>query len=263
MYLKKLRQRVHDRSRPPLAIVPITLPSPEIVEIVGFAGGEAVMLDAEHGTIDPETMRSMLVHAQSAGTAAVYRPRSFNAAECRQALDAGAAGIHVSHVDTADEARAVVSACRYAPLGDREMSLGRAVDYHLPNYPAYLEQANDSELLVVMIESRRALENIDSIAAVPGIDVLHIGTADLTHSLGYTFGQSGSEAEIQEARLRVLKAAATHDKTAGLPLDEPDKVHIFTEMGFRYFELDPPDYLLQETYSQKLKAIDLLLENTG
>ena len=179
MHFLNLRQRVADRSKPPLVIVPITLANPAIVEILGFAGAETVLLDAEHGMIGPETLRSMLAHARSGGVAAVYRPRSFNAAECRQALDAGATGIHVSHVDSGEEAAAVVRACRYPPLGRREMSLGRAINYDITNLHPYVGQANDRELLVVMIESLEGLANAEKIAAVPGIDVIHIGTADL------------------------------------------------------------------------------------
>ena len=112
----RLRQRVADNSKPPLVIVPITLADPAIVEIMGFAGAEAVLLDSEHGMMGPETLRSMLAHAMAANVPAVFRPRSFDAAACRQALDQGAAGVHVPHVDSGDQARAVVNACRYSPL---------------------------------------------------------------------------------------------------------------------------------------------------
>src|SRR6185436_3981809 len=114
-----LRHRVADRSAVPLFAVPVTLVDPAIVEIVGFAGSEAVIIDAEHGTIGVETMRLMLAHARSTGIGAIYRPRRFDASLCRQALDMGAAGIHVPHIDTAEEARAVVHACRYPPFGRR------------------------------------------------------------------------------------------------------------------------------------------------
>jgi len=260
MPLKNLRQRIRDRSTPPLVIIPVTMPDPAIVEILGFAGVEAVLIDAEHGALCPETMRSMLVHARSSGTAAVYRPRSFNAAECRQALDAGAAGVHVSHVDTADDAQDAVNACRYAPLGEREMSLGRAVDYQVSNIPGYVKQANESELLIVMIESRRALENVDSIAAVPGIDVLHVGTADLSHSLGFTFGQPEGETEIREAIQSVLSAADRHGVAVGVPTDAPQEVAYWAERGVRFFEGIAPDYLLRQTYAARLEALHPALE---
>jgi 4-hydroxy-2-oxoheptanedioate aldolase len=249
-----LRERIHDRTRPPLPIVPITLPVPALVEIVGFAGAEAVLIDAEHGAIGPETMRSMLAHAQSANAAAVFRPRSFDAAACRQALDAGAAGVHVSHVDTAEEAQAVVKACRYAPLGQREMSLGRAVQYDASRIPAYVNAANDSQLLVVMIESPIALENVDAIAAVAGVDVLHMGTADLTHSLGYALGDTKSKPAIREAIHQVIAAANRRGVTVGIPTDAPAEVEYWSGHGVRYFEMDAPDYVLRHTYAERLAA---------
>jgi 4-hydroxy-2-oxoheptanedioate aldolase len=255
-----LRRRLADRSLPPLAIVPVTLPDPAILEIIGFAGAEAVLIDAEHGAIGPETMRSMLAHSNAAGTAAVYRPPSFSAVLCRQALDAGAAGVHVSHVDTADEARAVVAACRYAPLGRREMSLGRAVHYRPFEIAEYVQQANERELLVVMIESRRALENVEAIAAVPGIDVIHVGTADLSHDFGKTPGHPSAEGLIRDAMAQVLAAASKHGVAAGIPTDEPREVEFWAAEGVRYFECTAPDYLLRQAYASRLEALRAVLK---
>lgn len=156
----RLRQRVADNSKPPLVIVPITLADPAIVEIMGFAGAEAVLLDSEHGMMGPETLRSMLAHAMAANVPAVFRPRNFDAAACSQALEQGAAGVHVPHVDSGNQARAVVNACRYSPLGRREMSLGRAVQYQGANIASYVAEANDCLLLVIMIESVRGLASL-------------------------------------------------------------------------------------------------------
>lgn len=253
MQFTNLRQRVRDRSAPPLVIVPITLADPAIVEIVGFAGAEAVLLDAEHGMLGQETIRSMLAHSRSTGTAAVFRPRSFDAALCRQALDAGAAGIHVSHVDTEAEAMAAVKACRYAPLGRREMSLGRAIEYNSDNMASYLEQANENELLVVMIESRKALENAEKIAAVPGIDVLHIGTADLSHDMGLTYELD--RPEIKRAVERVLPIAQRHDVAVGYPTSDSQSAADWATRGVRYIEASAPDYLLREVYAEHLSKM--------
>lgn len=254
-----LRERVRNPALPPLPIVPVTLPAPALVEIIGFAGAEAVLIDAEHGTIGPETMRSMLAHARSAGTAAVYRPCRFDPALCRQALDAGAAGVHVSHVDTPEEARAIVAACRYAPLGQREMSLGRAVDYDVARIPAYVRGANDSQLLVAMIESPRALDNLNAIAAVPGIDVLHVGTADLTHALGFELGDPNSKGPVRDAVRQVIAAAARNGIAAGIPADAPADVEFWAAEGIRYFEMDAPDYVLRQTYAARLQALRAIL----
>ena len=201
----------------------------------------------------PETVRAMLAHARSAGVAAVFRPLRFDLAACRQALDAGAAGVHVSHVDTAEEAEAVVRCARYAPLGRREMSLGRAIDYDPANMAPYLAQANESELLVVMIESVEALENVEAIAAVEGIDVLHIGSADLSHSMGLPV--TSDHPQIAEAVDRVLAAAARHDVAVGFPTDDPPLASDLAAKGVRYFETTTPDYLLRQAYAERLAAL--------
>lgn len=252
-----LRQRLADETAPPLVITPITLAEPALVEIAGFAGAEAVLIDCEHGMMGPETVRLMLAHASSAGIPAVFRPRSFDAAACRQALDQGAAGAHVSHVDSAAEAVAIVNACRYAPLGQREMSLGRAIAYDISNLAKYVAQANDSQLLVVMIESVKGLENVEEIAAVPGIDVLHMGIADLTHAMGLKLGEHNPP--VDRAVERVLRAAKKNKVAVGYPTEDPDEVAAWAGKGVRYFEGDTPDYLLRSIYSQRFKVLHELL----
>ena len=248
-----LRQRIVDTSKPPLVIVPITLADPAVVEIMGFAGAEVVLLDSEHGMMGPEMIRSMLAHAQAAGVAAVFRPRSFDAAACRQALDQGVAGIHVPHVDSADQARAVVNACRYYPLGRREMSLGRAVRYDSANIPSYVAEANDCQLLVIMIESSAGLAKVEEIAAVPGIDVIHLGIADLSHSMGLT-GEY-YHPEVNAAVDRVLQVAKGYGVAVGYPTQDPEKVAYWTAKGVRFFEADTPDYSLRRLYADNLAAL--------
>jgi 4-hydroxy-2-oxoheptanedioate aldolase len=248
-----LRRRVADRSAPPLEVVPVTLAEPALVEIVGFAGAEAVVIDAEHGAIGPETMRAMLAHARSAAVAALFRPRSFDAAACRQALDAGAAGILVSHVDTPEQAAAVVAACRYAPLGRREMSLGRAVEYRAQAIPEHVSEANERELLVVMIESVEGLGNADRIAAVPGIDVIHVGVADLSHAMGRTFQYA--HPEVDAAVERIVEAARRCGLASGYPTADPARAAFWAGRGVRFFEADTPDYLLREVYAAQLSRL--------
>ncbi|MBM3802229.1 MAG: 4-hydroxy-2-oxovalerate aldolase [Acidimicrobiia bacterium] len=259
--LLHLRQRVTDQSKAPLVIIPVTLADPAIVEIIGFAGAEAVLLDCEHGMIGPETARSMLAHAAAAGVPAVFRPRSFDAAACRQALDQGAAGVHVPHVDSADQARAVVNACRYSPVGRREMSLGRAVWYQAANISSYVAEANERLLLVVMIESVEGLASVEAIAAVPGIDVIHLGIADLSHAMGLT-GQY-DHPEVNAAVERVLEVAGSHGVAVGYPTQDPEKVAFWMSRGIRYFEADTPDYLLRETYAQSLSALREVFSSAG
>lgn len=248
-----LRNRIRDQSDPPLVIIPVTLADPAIVEIVGFAGAEVILIDAEHGMIGPETARSMLAHARSAGIPAVFRPLRFDAAVCRQLLDAGAAGIHVSHIDTEGEAAAVVRACRYPPLGRREMSLGRGIDYDFSSLHSYLARANDCQLLVVMIESLEGLANAEKIAAVPGIDVIHMGLADLAHDMGLS-GQY-DHPKVRAAVDCVLEATKPHNVAVGYPIADPRNISEWAAKGIRYFEGEAPDYLLRDTYAARLAAI--------
>ena len=256
-----LRQRIHDLSKPPLVIQPVTLADPAMVEIAGFAGVEAAMLDCEHGMIGVETVRSMMVHAKAAGIAPVVRPRSFDPESCRQALDQGAAGIHIAHVDSAEEAKAVVDACRYAPLGRREMSLGRAIGYDISTLPDYVSNSNDQLLLVVMIESVVAVERVEEIAAVPGIDVLHMGTADLTTDMGLMVGKDYPE--VSQAIDRVLEGAKKHGVAVGIPTEDPAEVAEWTAKGVRYFEADTPDYVLRHLWAEREAELQKVFQQSG
>lgn len=253
MNLFRLRERLADASAAPLLIRPITLIDPAVVEIAGFTGADAVMIDCEHGMADRQTVRSMFAHASATGMPAVFRPRSFDAVACRQALDQGAAGVHIPHITTAAEARAVVQACRYAPLGQRQMSLGRAVEYNVGNIGPYVAQANDCVLVVIMIESLLGLNNIKEIAAVPGIDVIHVGVADLTHSMGLKLGQHNPQ--VEKAVEQIIEASKLHGVAVGYPTEDPEEVLMWARKGVRYFEADTPDYLLRHIFAERTDAV--------
>ena len=159
----------------------LCLPCPESAEIMAELGFDWLILDTEHGPYDTLT-------AQRLAQAAVRRPCVVRVASneevwIKKALDIGAAGVLVPLVNTAEVAGRVARACRYAPAGTRGMGGARAQRYGL-GFEEYVAGANDKLAVIVQAEHIEAVENIEAIAAVPGIDAIFVGPYDLSASMG-------------------------------------------------------------------------------
>jgi 2-keto-3-deoxy-L-rhamnonate aldolase RhmA len=157
--------------------------SADVAEILACGGIDFLILDHEHGQGSIESAIDQLRAMKGTGCVSVLRTPSNDYVYIKRALDAGVGGIMVPNVNSAEEARRVVEACRYAPRGFRGAFGGmRAMDYGFN--PAYYDQCSDDLLIVVQVENARAIDAIPEIAAVDGIDVVFIGPRDLSASLG-------------------------------------------------------------------------------
>ena len=160
-------------------------PSPAVVEMIGWAGFDFVIVDMEHGPTGLETLEHLLRAADSVGVAGLVRVASSDAADILHALDCGAAGILVPHVTDAEVARHVVRHSYYPPVGTRGInSITRAGRHGLAG-PTYLRDQAERTAVLVMIEDRAALDHVDAIARVPGVDAVFVGPADLAASMGF------------------------------------------------------------------------------
>jgi 2-keto-3-deoxy-L-rhamnonate aldolase RhmA len=186
----------------------------EIGKTMKSAGYDWLFIDLEHGALSIETAAQMALAALDAGIAPIVRIASGEFSIATRLMDNGALGIVVPHVETADEARLVVEKLRYPPLGRR------AIYSSVPQYEfktmnaADMAALNAANLIVVMLESRTGIDNAGAIAAVPGIDVLLIGTNDLCVDLGIT-GELG-HAQVDDAYARMIAACRAHGKWAGM-----------------------------------------------
>jgi 2-keto-3-deoxy-L-rhamnonate aldolase RhmA len=161
----------------------LSLPSAAIAEVLAAAGFDWLFIDGEHGPIDAAELVSIL-QAVGRDLACLYRVPQLGAGVIKRALDLGAAGVIVPQVETESAAIDAVRLSRYAPAGARGVGLGRAHRYGFA-FREYLERANDEIVVVVQAEHARAAENIDRIAAVPGLDAVFLGPYDLSASLGH------------------------------------------------------------------------------
>ena len=187
----------------------------EIARIMKTAGYDWLFIDLEHGPTSVETAYQISIAALDANIAPIVRVPHGELALATRCLDGGALGIVIPHVDTADEARAMVNAFRYQPLGHRSIAGGYPQFGFAPTPAAQVtKEMNDATLVIAMIETRRAVENAAEIAAVPGIDVLLMGTNDLCMEMGIP-GQLDNE-RLVAAIQAVLDACKRHGKWAGL-----------------------------------------------
>jgi len=176
----------------------ISLPSPEIAEILSHTGYDWLFIDAEHGAFNPQQTQPML---QAAGdTPCVIRVPAGDDVWIKKALDIGAAGIIVPQVHTAEQAEQIINQCKYSPVGNRGVGIGRAHTYGL-NFENTIKHANDETAVILQAESQKAIDNIEEIVKVPGLDAILVGPYDLSASLG-RIGEV-NHPEVQEAISRV------------------------------------------------------------
>jgi 4-hydroxy-2-oxoheptanedioate aldolase len=164
--------------------VVVVLPSPDVAEILAHSGIDAAMIDHEHGTGGLQDFVAQDRALAGSAMRAMVRIPHGDLTYARRLLDAGATGIVCPGVDTAEQAAAFVAACRYPPRGTRGAGAGIRAARHGFATACYTPAGEDEVLLVAQIESVHAVENIDAICAVPGIDMLLIGPRDLAASMG-------------------------------------------------------------------------------
>lgn len=185
-----------------------SVPSPWLVEMMGYAGYDFVILDMEHLAVNPETVEHLVRAAECAGLAPLIRVSACVPDAITRALDSGALGVVVPRVNSPEQARQAVRASRYHPLGERGITGGRTTGFGTLDLPSYMERANREILVVLMIEDREGVERIDEILAVPGIDWILEGAMDMSQSYGVP-GQV-QHPDVQAALAHLADACRRH-----------------------------------------------------
>ena len=191
----------------------VSMANPYSTEICAGAGFDWLLLDGEHAPNDLRSLMAQLhVVAGYPGTHAVARVPVGDTALIKQYLDLGVQTLLVPMVDTPEQARDLVQACRYPPDGIRGMAGSRASRWG--RYPGYVHEANAQVCLLVQAETRLALQNLEAILATDGVDGVFIGPADLSASLGHVgnAGHIAVQTAIEDAIKRIVKAG----KAAGI-----------------------------------------------
>ncbi|MCD4669193.1 MAG: 2,4-dihydroxyhept-2-ene-1,7-dioic acid aldolase [Actinomycetia bacterium] len=219
---------------------------PAIAEVFANAGADWIAVDCEHSDIGIEVFTNIARGMYGRGSVPIVRVRENNTLAVRQVLDAGAQGVIVPLVNSAEEAKKAVAAAKYPPEGIRGFAFCRANNWGA-DFDRYTKTANEDVAVVVMIESRKAVENIDEILAVEGVDGVFIGPYDMSGSYGIT-GQT-SHPMIKDACRVVVEACKRHNKSAGLHIVVPTDKSIegAIEDGFTFIALGTDAVFLEES----------------
>ncbi len=222
-----------------------------IAEILANAGFDWLAVDCEHSDIDLGQMTELFRGMYGRGAVPFVRVRENDVLAIRQALNLGAQGVIVPLVSTPEEAGRAVAAAKYPPAGIRGYCFSRMNNYGV-DFDHYASNANDEIAVVVMIESRAAVENIEAILAVDGVDGVFIGPYDLSGS--YDVPGQTSHPLVYEARQKVLEACAAAGKSAGLHLIIPDRAQIDQALadGFTFIALGADTVFLDRSCREAL-----------
>lgn len=222
----------------------LNLGSPAAAEVCARAGLDWVLIDLEHGATGEGDLLAMLHAVAGSGAAPIVRVEQGTRLRVGRALDLGAEGIMVPRIESVEEAHELVSWLRYPPAGVRGVALfTRGLAYGAGGHGA-VSPRNDEILGIVQVEGRAALDAVDALAALDGIDLLFVGPADLSHALGIP-GRI-DQPDYVAAVHSVGRAARAHGKAAGVLLWRAEDVDRYLDAGYTFFSLSSEGALLQQ-----------------
>ena len=187
----------------------------DIGKIMATSGYDWLFIDMEHNSMDIDIASQISVAAQDAGITPIVRVPDFAHHHATRVLDCGAMGVVFPHVDNADIAKKLVSYCLYPPKGHRSMTgVLPQLDFKQQPIADVASIINKNMLIVIMLESPEAIDNVDSIAAVDGVDVILIGTNDLCMEMGIPGDYSNPK--VKDSYIKVIEACKKYGKTPGM-----------------------------------------------
>jgi 2-keto-3-deoxy-L-rhamnonate aldolase RhmA len=219
------------REGKPVIGMTVTVSSADVVAQAARVGFDFVWIEMEHSPITLETARTMVLATQGTRTMPIIRVPVNERWTAKRALDAGALGVVFPFTSTPELAQQAVTACRYPPAGSRGAGPGLAT-LRWPAPDGYANFADAQALVIIIIEEKQAVENIDAILDVPGIDVVFIGVNDLS----FSFGDRGQQTpQVLAAIAKIVAAAQARKLPVGRPTSAADVKRHIAE-GFQFFQ---------------------------
>lgn len=209
----------------------LAVPSAFSAEVMAHQGWDSLTIDMQHGVVDYAAMVGMLQGISTTGTVPVVRVPWLEPGIIMKTLDAGAYGVICPMVNTREDAQKLVAYTHYAPRGVRSFGPVRASLYGGPDYP---DKANDTIVAFAMIETAQALDNLDAILSVEGLDAIYIGPSDLSLSLGCKPVFDDVEPRAAEAIAHIVERAKVHGVVAGIHNGRTDVALARQAAGFRF-----------------------------
>ncbi|MGB1285836.1 MAG: HpcH/HpaI aldolase family protein [Aggregatilineales bacterium] len=225
------------------------IPSSWSAEVMAHAGWDSITVDMQHGFHNMESVLQMLQAISTTDTVPMVRVNWNEPGIIMRVLDAGAYGIICPMINTREECEAFVQACRYPPQGIRSLGPTRARVYAGMDYA---EHANDTVVTMAMVETQTAMDNLEAIASVPGLDGIFVGTGDLrlTMTGGIGFGQDDT---VDAALDTILEMCKKHNLIAGVFTAAPEKAREMIEKGYQFVTVKTDSMLLGEYAAQMIQ----------
>ena len=228
--------------------------SAHVAELFGLCGFDYLFIENEHFTYNPETIEDMVRTAELADIVPIVRIPKNDPETIMQHLDAGVLGIIIPHIDTVEDATKAVRAAKYAPIGNRGFSnTSRASAFGLMPTQEYLIMANNEVMVIAMIESKEAVENLEGILAT-GIDCVHIGQMDLSESYGYSGEQDHKE--VQDAIEYIIQTCKSKNVPIGWPTGTVEQANAIIERGIQLVSYSSDLVMLSKIARETLDNID-------
>jgi 2-keto-3-deoxy-L-rhamnonate aldolase RhmA len=238
----------------PVVGATVTVPNVDTALALANAGFDFLWIEMEHGPITLESLREILLATRGAKAVPITRVPANEAWLAKRVLDAGSLGVVFPFTSTPELAQRAVAACRYPPLGGRGFGPALALSRYDMGAADYVRFANENVVVVVIVEQKEAVENIEAIASVPGIGVLFVGVNDLSYSLGV--GGRTRDPLVEEALTKVLEAGRRHRVPVGYPTGDPAEINRRVAQGFRFFQASSDIGLLAGAAREMLSKVE-------
>lgn len=230
----------------------LAVPNSFATEVMAHQGWDTLTIDLQHGVVDYQAMVTMLQAISTTPTVPLVRVPWLEPGILMKALDAGAYGVICPMVNTREDAQKLVAWTNYAPKGTRSFGPVRALYYGGADYPS---QANDTIVRFAMIETAQALDNLDDILSVEGIDAVYIGPSDLSLSLGCRPVFDDVDPPVAQAIDHILARAKAHGVRAGIHNGVPDIAKARIAKGFDFVTISSDARIIAAGSQQILKAM--------
>ena len=231
-----------------------------IARILEAAGVDFVIVDMEHTGFDAERIADLVAWFGATDITPFVRVPQGLYHFLARTMDAGALGVMVANVESGEQARAIVDAVKYAPLGKRGVGLGTAhTHYRQPDPQTYFDRANANTTVICQIESVQGVANLDAIASTPGVDVLWVGHFDLSQSMGIP--AKFDDPRFCQALTRVVDAAHRHGRKAALQPGSLEQATQWRGMGFDLFSWKTDIAVYREALRKELDELRKLCKS--
>ena len=232
----------------------------DIGKIMATSGYDWLFIDMEHNSMDIDIASQISVAAQDAGITPIVRVPDFAHHHATRVLDCGAMGVVFPHVENADIAKKLVSYCLYPPKGHRSMTgVLPQLDFKQQPIADVASTINKNMLIVIMLESPEAIDNVDSIAAVDGVDVILIGTNDLCMEMGIPGDYSNPK--VKDAYTKVIETCKKYGKTPGMGgVYNEELMSEYIKMGMRFILSGSDLSFMMQSASQRSNKLRSFLK---